>query len=176
MPRGDGTGPSGEGPMSGQGSGFCVLATSKDNPDQIKGFAGLEGIPVGEINGNSETIRKEVINMPRGDRTGPAGTGPMTGRSAGFCASNSVPGYANPAGRHRFLGRGRGRGRGWRNWFYATGIPGWARANFGFSGPVAPTVTTEQEVEGLKQQAEFLQNSLSQINEHIERLDKAKAE
>jgi len=114
--------------------------------------------------------------MPGGDRTGPAGLGPMTGRAAGFCAGFGVPGYMNPAGGRGYFGRGRGfwgrgGGRGWRNWFYATGLPGWARAGYGFSGPVAPTPTTEQELEGLKQQAEFLQNSLSQINERIEQFE-----
>jgi hypothetical protein len=39
--------------------------------------------------------------MPRGDRTGPLGWGPMTGRAAGYCAGYPVPGYLNPA-----LGRG----------------------------------------------------------------------
>ena len=117
--------------------------------------------------------------MPGGDRTGPAGMGPMTGRGVGFCAGFSMPGYANPVAGHGCFGRSRGfwgrsGGRGWRNWFYATGIPVWARAGFNFSGPVTPTVTAEQEVEGLKQQAEFLQNSLSQINERIEQLEKEK--
>jgi hypothetical protein len=42
--------------------------------------------------------------MPRGDRTGPWGAGPMTGRGAGYCAGYSVPGYTNPVG---------GYGRGW---------------------------------------------------------------
>ncbi|MBN1664285.1 MAG: DUF5320 domain-containing protein [Deltaproteobacteria bacterium] len=35
--------------------------------------------------------------MPGGDRTGPAGMGPMTGRAAGFCAGYPTPGYTNPA-------------------------------------------------------------------------------
>jgi len=34
--------------------------------------------------------------MPRGDGTGPAGLGPMTGRAAGYCAGHPVPGYMNP--------------------------------------------------------------------------------
>ena len=34
--------------------------------------------------------------MPRGDRTGPAGMGPMTGRAAGYCAGYPAPGYMNP--------------------------------------------------------------------------------
>ena len=172
MPGRDGTGPSGEGPMTGRGNGFCVLTTSKESPGQVKGFVGLEGIPVGKINGNFETIRKEVINMPRGDGTGPTGMGPMTGRAAGLCAGYPVPGYMNPVGGRGYWGRGRGGGRGWRNRFYATGLPGWARAGFGFSGPVAPTVTAEQELAGLKQHAELVQDSLSQINERIEQLEK----
>ncbi|MBP7736900.1 MAG: DUF5320 domain-containing protein [Spirochaetes bacterium] len=69
--------------------------------------------------------------MPRGDRTGPLGYGPMTGRGAGLCAGNGAPGYMNPAcGRGRGSGgggRGFGGGRGWRNMFYATGLPAWAR-------------------------------------------------
>jgi hypothetical protein len=47
--------------------------------------------------------------MPRGDRTGPAGFGPMTGRGSGYCAGYSMPGFANPYGR----GWGRSGGRGW---------------------------------------------------------------
>ena len=51
--------------------------------------------------------------MPRGDRTGPGGAGPMTGRAAGYCAGYSVPGYMNPVGGYgRGWGRGRGRGYG----------------------------------------------------------------
>ncbi|MFY9375325.1 MAG: DUF5320 domain-containing protein, partial [Kiritimatiellia bacterium] len=43
--------------------------------------------------------------MPRGDRTGPQGAGPMTGRGAGTCAGAATPGYAGG-------GYGRGGGRG----------------------------------------------------------------
>jgi len=31
--------------------------------------------------------------MPRGDRTGPEGKGPKTGRRRGFCAGPDEPGY-----------------------------------------------------------------------------------
>ena len=95
MPRGDGTGPLGQGPMTGRGQGFCVLTTSEENPGQVKGFAGLQGVPVGQINGNFENTGKKVINMPFGNGTGPAGAGPMTGRGTGFCAGYPVPGYMN---------------------------------------------------------------------------------
>ncbi|HHY96134.1 MAG TPA: DUF5320 domain-containing protein [Firmicutes bacterium] len=52
--------------------------------------------------------------MPWGDRTGPWGQGPMTGRAAGFCAGFPVPGFLNPG-----QGLGWGRGRGWRRWAWA---------------------------------------------------------
>ena len=70
--------------------------------------------------------------MPGGDRTGPAGLGPMSGRAAGYCAGYPFPGYMNPIpGRGFGFGFGRG-GRGRRNWFYATGLPGWQRAAYGY--------------------------------------------
>ena len=47
--------------------------------------------------------------MPLGDRTGPMGQGPMTGRRMGFCAKYNGPGYANYG-----FGRGFGRGMGRR--------------------------------------------------------------
>ena len=54
--------------------------------------------------------------MPRGDRTGSQGAGPMTGRAAGYCAGYSLPGYMNPVeGYGGGWGRGRGRGFG-RRW------------------------------------------------------------
>jgi len=42
--------------------------------------------------------------MPRGDRTGPAGMGPMTGRGAGFCAGFNMPGFMNPTPYGRGMG------------------------------------------------------------------------
>ena len=126
MPGFDGTGPLGQGPMTGRGQGFCVLTKSEENPDQIKGFAGLQGLPVGQIHGNYENSGKEVINMPFGDGTGPAGLGPMTGRAAGFCAGFGVPGYMNPvAGRAGFYGAGYGMPYGGR-------VNSWLRRGFGF--------------------------------------------
>ena len=107
MPGFDGTGPSGQGPMTGRSQGFCVLTNLEENPSQVKGIAGLQGVPVGQMKENYENSGKEVINMPRGDRTGPTGLGPMTGRAAGFCAGYPVPGYINPAiGRAGFYGVG----------------------------------------------------------------------
>ena len=47
--------------------------------------------------------------MPKGDKTGPEGEGPMTGRQQGYCSGNDNPGYAVSGGG---LGRGFGRGLG----------------------------------------------------------------
>ena len=74
--------------------------------------------------------------MPRGDRTGPWGAGPMTGRGAGYCAGYSVPGYTNPVGGYgRGWGRGRGRGFG-RGWGRGYGR-GWAFGQVVYPSPVA---------------------------------------
>jgi len=55
--------------------------------------------------------KKEVNKMPRGDRTGPMGFGPMTGRGMGYCAGNPGPGFMVP-GPGLGFGRGFGMGRG----------------------------------------------------------------
>lgn len=90
----------------------------------------------------------------------------MTGRGAGWCAGFERPGYANPAPR---LGVGlgyRGGGRGWRNIYYATGLPGWARA-----GAVPPGPTTEQELADLKARAARLAEGLEAIQKRIEEIE-----
>lgn len=48
MPGFDGTGPQGRGPMTGKGIGFCILKESKDKPNQIEGFVGIQGSPVNQ--------------------------------------------------------------------------------------------------------------------------------
>jgi hypothetical protein len=105
----------------------------------------------------------------------------MTGRAAGFCAGYPAPGYMNPAGGRGYGGWRGGGGRGRRNWYYATGLPGWARAQYGYpawGGAVAspygvtpPSASSEQELAGLRQQAEFLQNSLEQVNKRVQQLE-----
>ena len=118
--------------------------------------------------------------MPGGDGTGPGGMGPMTGRAAGFCAGYSVPGYMNPVGGRGYWGAGRGGG-GWgrRNWFYATGLTGWQRAQMGYpayaaaapyAAPYGPELTQQQELDGLKRQAEYFEDALAGINKRIEEL------
>jgi len=113
--------------------------------------------------------------MPRGNGTGPAGMGPMTGRAAGFCAGYSMPGYANQTGGRGYWGRGRSMGRGqgfgWAKAGY--GWPGWGAAAYTYfnaGAPVASGITAQQELESLKQQAEYLKESLDEINKRVEQL------
>ena len=126
--------------------------------------------------------------MPGGDGTGPGGMGSMTGRAAGFCAGYPAPGYVNSVGeRGMGMGWGRGRGGGFGRGF------GWGRAGYGFpaygsavnpyayggavnpyaygGAPFTPTVAPQQELDGLKGQAEYLEDSLDGIKKRIEELE-----
>jgi hypothetical protein len=91
----------------------------------------------------------------------------MTGSRAGYCAGFDAPGFANPTpgyGMQFGYRRFGGRGCGWRHWYYATGLPGWARTGL---VPALP----EQELAGLKNEAECLKSQLDAINRRIEELE-----
>lgn len=114
--------------------------------------------------------------MPGGDRTGPLGMGPLTGRGAGYCRGYETPGYANnfPGGRGAGRGvgfGGGGYGRGRRNRFFATGIPGrgWNRqggaASVAFHEP-----SPNQERQYLEQEAEALRRQLAEIDQRLDQL------
>lgn len=110
--------------------------------------------------------------MPRGDRTGPTGAGPRTGRGAGYCA-----GYDNPGSINRNTGYGRGfirggrysrcGGRGWRNRYYATGVH--HRGSL-YQGPIFSS--EEHESAWLKEEAEWLKGQLDSISERLSFLEK----
>ena len=160
MPGRNGTGPRGEGPLSGRGLGYCIV----------------------ELHDGAESLEKnkeeEVIKMPGGDRTGPMGMGPMTGRGAGYCAGYNMPGYANPMpgfggyaggrgygrGMGRGLGRGRGRGQGF----------GWYGSNTFAYG--APYGSGKEEAEVLKDQAKVMQEEINAINTRIQELESGTAQ
>ena len=95
--------------------------------------------------------------MPGGDRNGPMGQGPMTGRRMGFCSGLNMTGFGN-----RFSGRGfgRGQGRGFRR----------------FSQPIPEAFTeqysTENEAEILRMQAQELAASLKNIEDRLAQLEK----
>jgi len=100
--------------------------------------------------------------MPRGDRTGPMGIGPMTGWGAGYCSGHTVPGKGGVGfGR----GRGCGLGMGWRH--------GWAFREFPFvSQPV--NYSQLDEISSLKKRARYLGDVLQFINSRISELEAEK--
>ncbi len=112
--------------------------------------------------------------MPQGDRTGPMGQGPRTGRTLGFCSGYDTPGYAKGfgGGMGNGLGFGRGRGRG-RGMGYSRGN------NFGmpFTGsfqgsPLMPTMSKDDEIKLLKSQAEALKRTQKDIEKRLSDLEK----
>ena len=118
--------------------------------------------------------------MPRGDRTGPMGQGPMTGRGMGYCAGYDVPGFLNrPWGWGGFGGRGRGFygggfggggfGRGWRHRYFATGVPGWMAGGYPSYGP--PAMSPENELKALQDEAAFLEKSLEEVRKRLTELE-----
>lgn len=109
--------------------------------------------------------------MPGGDRTGPLGYGPRTGRGAGYCAGYDAPGYANPWSAGGFRWPGRGGGRGHRNMYYATGLPFWARGGAVNYPPMVAQQDPESELNALKQQAEYFQNMLNGIQDRMSEIE-----
>ncbi|NLI82006.1 MAG: DUF5320 domain-containing protein [Deltaproteobacteria bacterium] len=115
--------------------------------------------------------------MPGGDRTGPMGMGPMTGWGRGWCAGAGT-GWG-PRGR-LWGGGGFGRafGRGWRNWYFATGMPGWARVPYGgWMGPyggwgVQGPWSSQSELEHLRAYASSLEGELGAIRQRLAELEK----
>jgi hypothetical protein len=130
--------------------------------------------------------------MPAGDRSGPMGMGPGTGRGMGICGGYDAPGWANPGLGRRFYGRSgwgfRGRGgrwaghgfgrggggRGWRNPYHPPRLPHWGTLPAGVYGAAyddayAPP-SREQEIDLLKGEAEWLSGQLDTINQRMEEL------
>jgi len=119
--------------------------------------------------------------MPFGDGTGPRGLGPRTGRGTGYCAGFCMPGSMSPVPGGSGFGFGRGgramgcqwfgAGRGWRNWYGAAGMSRWAGTGYGY--PSAPSYTAEEEIALLREDAEFLQKQLQEIQSRISTMEKS---
>jgi len=115
--------------------------------------------------------------MPGGDRTGPAGSGPMTGRGTGYCSRSND--FANPD-RGARLGTGAGSGRG--GWFrslagghgrrcryYSTGLPGWMQMQR--LEKMQPGIDLPGSKEALKQWAQELRSKLEAINRQLDEME-----
>lgn len=100
--------------------------------------------------------------MPRGDGTGPMGTGPMTGRRAGICAGVVAPGATNAPG----MFGGFGCRRGGAGMMRGSGLQ--ARNRFMVQQNVAPNGFAGTEKEILTRQADFLEQQLKQVKQRLE--------
>ena len=129
--------------------------------------------------------------MPSGDRTGPAGLGPMTGRAAGYCAGYAVPGYANPVGGRLGMGFrggfgrgfGRGAGRGFRRGAYSSypAYPAYTPVPpvypvYGATYPYPGKMEPKQEMDLLQAEAEDIKAELDAVNKRLTELKKEKKE
>jgi len=118
--------------------------------------------------------------MPGGDRTGPAGFGPMTGRGAGYCTGFPVPGYANPVGgrfgmgfRRGFgSGFGRGAGRGFRRGFFPAYPAYLAYSAYGSPYSYQGTMDSKQEMDLLQAEAEDIKAELDAVNKRLAEIKK----
>jgi hypothetical protein len=117
--------------------------------------------------------------MPGGDRTGPLGQGPMTGRRAGLCAGFDRPGYASPwprGGFGRGFGRGwgRGPGRGWGRGF-GRGM-GWgaeyAPGYYPQQTPAYRPPSREDKLKMLRDEFKYAEEDMKAMRERITQLEK----
>ncbi|MBE0673074.1 MAG: DUF5320 domain-containing protein [Bacteroidales bacterium] len=113
--------------------------------------------------------------MPLGDRRGPSGMGPGTGRAFGYCYGFDSPGHTREpgsgmgrggwSGYGRGLGRGRsfmtGRGRGFYGQGFAPGFPA-----------EMPAMNKDEKIKMLKSKIDYLNNEQKNIEKRLKELDK----
>jgi hypothetical protein len=119
-------------------------------------------------------------NMPKGDKTGPEGLGPRSGRGLGYCTGYESPGYTKG-----FPRGGRGYGRGYARGF-GRGF-GWGRGRryhlnpddtyYPHQYPVYPTepnheMNKEDEKHYLENVVQNLENELKNIKNRLKQLGK----
>ncbi len=184
MPRGDGTGPVGMGPLTGRSAGFCARLQNSGSfrlwprvgpwsgPDSDGCFGLRACCPDvadtlltdgqnrrGRSKGTCSAEKRKTENYARGDGTGPMEMGRMTGKNAGYCRALRLGAVTNPVGYGK-PGCGFGRGRGFRRMFNATGLRGWAR--YGYPAYAGADEEAPDEREFLSNRAEFLEKQLQQ--------------
>ena len=95
--------------------------------------------------------------MPREDRTGPSGMGPMTGRRMGICTDYRESSYRSFRPRY-------GRGRGMRS----------GRGFGGYWGDPPQSFIQQDEAAYLEEQAKVIKEDLSRIETRLEEMKKSK--
>lgn len=114
--------------------------------------------------------------MPRGNRTGPRGDGPMSGRGAGYCAGNDRPGFASSGmgygrgfGRGMAYGQGRGRGMGYDGPGFREPDPYYSR-----TVPIYREPSPDEEKKYLEDVVKDLEAELENVKTRINELAKKK--
>ncbi len=110
--------------------------------------------------------------MPRGDRRGPNGMGPMTGRGAGFCNGNNAPGFMNNgvAGGGYGMGAGRGFGNRRMGGGYGRGY-GQGSGPYNTAAPIAG-YSKEAETGAIENEIAFLKNQLKAMESRLTEMKK----
>lgn len=118
--------------------------------------------------------------MPGGDRTGPRGQGPKTGRAVGYCFGNPLPGYANPNttgfGRGFAFGKGFGRGYWGRGRFYRwrgyCPNPYYEKEPYfsSYHQPISKEYTQEEEKTYLENMAKGFEDEIKAVKERLKEL------
>ncbi len=108
--------------------------------------------------------------MPRGDRTGPDGVGPMTGRGLGYCAGYDNPGFTRGVPRGG-AGYGRGFGRGYLRGFRG-GFGYYQRGYYPGTYPAYP----QQRYYSNVSEKTLIENEIKIIGEQLKALETRLAE
>lgn len=104
--------------------------------------------------------------MPGGNRTGPDGLGPRTGRRFGFCSGYDSPGFTKGVPRGG-AGTGRGYGRGFGRGFGRQVRPrGFGRGPDPYVQEQEPTALSKEE------QRNMLKDELDQIRSEKAEIEK----
>ena len=115
--------------------------------------------------------------MPQGDRRGPIGNGPKTGRGLGFCNGHETAGFVTMERGGRGVGYGRGRGFGNQHGYGGRGSDSYRSDNYRSDNyrmgrytqsdfvDVTEKTLIENEINTLKDQLTALEERLKNIKE-----------
>ena len=110
--------------------------------------------------------------MPFGDRTGPEGLGPRTGRGLGYCSGYSTPGYTKGVPRGAGYGWRRGFGMGFRRCFgtgFGRGWRFWQFVPYRDFGPTPDNKEAERRM--LEEELRALESEKKMIEDRLKKLD-----
>lgn len=117
--------------------------------------------------------------MPRGDKRGPNGMGPMTGRGLGYCNGYESAGFTKGTpmggagfGQNQGFGRGNGRGFGFGQGRGVGYGRRFADQNINYNQNFAQQLSKADEVNFLENEVNTLKNQLKTLESRISDLTK----